>query len=54
VTIEMFQNVPIVIVIALRMIFFNRKTGHIYVGAWISAVMITWIVVAEQATRYPF
>lgn len=34
--------------------YFYRKTGHIYVGAFISAMLVTWIVVASQAIHFKF
>ena len=34
--------------------FFHARTGHIYVGAFLSAMLVTWIVVASQATQYAF
>ncbi len=53
-TIVMFQFVPMFIIVALVSTYFYRKTGHLYVGAFICALMVTWIVVAGQATHYPY
>ncbi|MCJ7743826.1 MAG: hypothetical protein MUO99_04610, partial [Dehalococcoidales bacterium] len=44
-----FQLLPLFTIVALVNTFFYRKTGHIYVGAFLNAILITWIVVASQA-----
>jgi len=49
-----FQFVPIMTIVALVSTFFYRRTGHIYVGAFVSGLMVTWIVVASQATHFAF
>jgi len=51
--IVMFQFFPLFIIAALVSTYFYRKTGHIYTGAFLSAMLITWIVVAGQATHFP-
>ena len=33
---------------------FQRATGHIYVGAFLSGILVTWIVVASQPIHYGF
>jgi len=53
-TIVLFQYVPIFIIVALVSTYFYRRTGHIFVGSFINALLITWIVVAGQATHYHF
>lgn len=53
-SIIMFQFFPLFTVAALVMTYFFRRTGHIYAGAFLAAVLITWIVVASQATHYAF
>ncbi|MBI5895778.1 MAG: alpha/beta fold hydrolase [Desulfobacterales bacterium] len=53
-TIVMFQYVPMFIIVALVSTYFFRKTGHIYVGAFTNALLVTWIIVAGQATHYPY
>jgi len=50
----MFQFFPIFTIVALISTYFYRKTGHIYTGAFINAMLITWIIVAGQATHFPF
>lgn len=49
-----FQFVPLMTIVALVSTYFYRKTGHIYVGAFMSAMIITWIVVASQAIHFAF
>lgn len=51
-TIVAFQVVPLLTIVALISTFFFRLTGRIYVGAFINAMLITWIIVAGQATQY--
>jgi len=36
---------------ALVYTYFFRKTGHVYTGAFLIAILIVWIVVASQATH---
>ena len=52
--IVLFQFIPIFMIVALVSTYFYRKTGHIYVGAFINAMLVTWIVVAGQATHFAF
>ena len=52
--IVLFQFFPIFIIAALVSTYFYRRTGHIYTGAFLNAMLITWIVVAGQATHYTF
>jgi hypothetical protein len=51
-TIVAFQVVPLLAIVALVSTYFYRKTGHIYVGAFLNAMLITWIIVAGQATHF--
>jgi hypothetical protein len=30
------------------------RTGHVFVGSFINAMVVTWIVVAGQATHFPY
>ena len=46
-----FQFVPLLSVVALISTYFYRRTGHIYVGAFLNAMLITWIIVASTATH---
>ena len=49
-----FQFVPIMTIVALVTAYFHRVTGHVYVGAFLSGMLVTWIVVASQATHLGF
>jgi hypothetical protein len=51
-TIIAFQFLPIMTMVALLSTFFHRRTGHVYVGAFVSGILVTWIVVASQATHF--
>ena len=53
-SIILFELVPIMTIVALAYTFFYRKTGHIYVGAFLCAMLVTWIIVASQATNIAF
>jgi hypothetical protein len=53
-TIVGYQFIPLLAIVALVSTYFFRKTGRIYVGAFLSAMLITWIVVAGQATHFGF
>lgn len=53
-TVVAFQFVPLLTIVGLIMTYFFRKTGTIYVGAFTSAMFITWVIVAGQATHYAF
>jgi len=53
-SIIMFQFFPIFTIAALVSTYFYRKTGHIYTGAFLSAMLVTWIIVAGQATHFAF
>jgi pimeloyl-ACP methyl ester carboxylesterase len=46
-----FQFVPLLSVVAMISTYFYRRTGHIYVGAFLNAMLITWIIVASTATH---
>jgi hypothetical protein len=50
----MFQFLPIFTIVALVSTYFYRKTGHVFVGSFINAILVTWIVVAGQATHFPY
>lgn len=53
-TIVAFQFVPLMAIVALVSTYFFRKTGHIYVGAFMNALFITWVIVAGTATQFAF
>lgn len=48
------QLLPIMTIVALVSTYFYRKTGHVYVGAFLIAILVTWIVVASQAIQFAF
>jgi hypothetical protein len=47
-----FQFIPLMSIAGVVMTYFFRKTGLVYVGALVSALLVTWIVVASQATHF--
>lgn len=49
-----FQFLPLMTIVGLVSSYFYRKTGHVYVGAFMSALIITWVVVASQAIHFAF
>ena len=53
-TVVAFQFIPLLTIVGIVMTYFYRRTGTIYTGAFISAMFITWVIVAGQATHYPF
>ena len=50
-TILAIQILPIMTIVALAYTYFYRKTGHIYAGAFLCAMLVTWILVASQVTN---
>ncbi len=50
----MFQFLPIMTIAGVLMTFFNRKTGHVYTGAFLFSMVVSWIVVASTAIHYAF
>jgi pimeloyl-ACP methyl ester carboxylesterase len=53
-SIILFQFFPILAIAALVSTYFYRKTGYIYTGAFLNAMLVTWIIVAGQATHFAF
>lgn len=53
-TIVAIQFVPLLTIVAALMTYFYRKTGTVFAGAFTSAIFITWVIVAGQATHYAF
>lgn len=47
-----FQFIPVYIIIGLLTTYFFRKTGRIYAGAFICAILITALIVTSTATQY--
>ncbi len=53
-TIVAYQYLPLLTIAALVSTFFFRKTGRVYVGAFLNAMLIAWIIVAGTAIHFPF
>ena len=53
-TIVGYQFFPILALVALVSTYFFRKTGHVYVGAFLCGMIVTWNIVAGQAIHYKF
>jgi pimeloyl-ACP methyl ester carboxylesterase len=53
-SIILFQLFPILAIAAMVSTYYYRKTGHIYTGAFLCAMLVTWIIVAGQATHFAF
>ncbi|MBM4447486.1 MAG: alpha/beta fold hydrolase [Chloroflexi bacterium] len=51
-TVIAIEIVPLMTIVALAYTYFYRKTGHIYAGAFLSAMLVTWILIASQATQF--
>ena len=49
-----FQFLAIMPIAALVYTYFFRKTGHVYVGAFLATILVVWIVVASQAIHFAF
>jgi pimeloyl-ACP methyl ester carboxylesterase len=49
-----FQFLPLMTIVGAVSAYFQQRTGHIYVGAFLSGMLVTWIVVASQATHDAF
>ena len=49
-----FQFVPLMIIVGLLLTFYFYKTGRIYTGAFLVAILITWYIVAGQAIHFAF
>lgn len=48
----MFQLIGVFTILGIILTYFYRKTGHIYVGAFMSSIFVTWIFVASQVIHY--
>jgi hypothetical protein len=51
-TIVGIQFVAILVIVALISTYFYRKTGNVYVGAFMNALLVTWYIVAGQAIQF--
>ncbi|MQA92633.1 MAG: alpha/beta fold hydrolase [Gemmatimonas sp.] len=52
-TIISYQFLPIMTIVGLLFGFLNRESGTVYPGAFAAAMLVSWIVVASQATHVP-
>lgn len=52
-TIVAIQFVVLLAVAGINVAIFQRATGSVYLAAFINALLITWSVVAGQATQFP-
>jgi len=52
-TILALQFVALLSIVAFVSTYFFRKTGRVWVGATINAVLVTWVIVAGTATQFP-
>jgi hypothetical protein len=50
----MFQLIGVFIILGILMTYFYRKTGHIYIGAFMSSIFVTWIFCASQVIHYTY
>ena len=46
------QFLPILAILGVFMSYFARNTARIYTGAFVSALFVTWYIVAGQATQF--
>jgi len=53
-TVIAFQFLPLMTMVGLISTWFFRRTGTVFAGAFTSAMLVTWIVVASQAIHHPF
>ncbi|MBN2470509.1 MAG: alpha/beta hydrolase, partial [Anaerolineae bacterium] len=53
-TIVAFQFIPIMAIVALILTYFAHKTGRVWVGAFLCAMLVTWYIVAGQAIHFAF
>jgi hypothetical protein len=51
-TIIAYQLLPLMIIAGILLSYFNRRTGTIYTGGFLVAMLVTWIVVASQAVHF--
>ena len=47
------QFLPILAILGVFMTYFARRTDRPYLGAFVSALFLTWYIVAGQATQFP-
>lgn len=49
-----YPFVPVLAIVGMLMTYFFHKTGLVYVGAFVAALLVTWNVVGGQAEQFYF
>ena len=49
-----YPFVPVLAIVGLLMTYFFHKTGLVYVGAFVAALLVTWNIVGGQAEQFDF
>lgn len=52
-TIVAIQFFALLTIVSFVSTYFFRKTGRVWVGATVNAVLVTWVIVAGTATQFP-
>jgi pimeloyl-ACP methyl ester carboxylesterase len=52
-TIVMYQFIPLLGISGALSTYFFRKTGHVWVGAFLNTLLLVWIMVAGTAIQFP-
>jgi hypothetical protein len=50
----LFQVIAIFTIVGIVLTYFYRKTGRIFVGTFISSLLVTWVIVASQVIHYAY
>ncbi len=49
-----YPFVPVLAIVGLLMTYFFHKTGMVYVGAFVAALLVTWNIVGGEAEQFDF
>ncbi len=49
-----YPFVPVLAIVGLLMTYFFHKTGLVYVGAFVAALLVTWNIVGGEAEQFDF
>jgi hypothetical protein len=49
-----YPFIPVLAIVGLLMTYFYHKTGMVYVGAFVAALVVTWNIVGGQAEQFDF
>jgi pimeloyl-ACP methyl ester carboxylesterase len=52
-TIVAIQFLPLMVMASLVSTYYFERTGRIYAGAFLNAIVVTWYIVAGQAVQFP-